>query len=236
MNLHQRLYLLSHNPMVSIMPFVNEVLTVVRQLESIKRKPQKDEITDKLLIGLHSSFAAVHTNLSLHTPEPSVKEITATLKEFEDNETLRPSFSAPINSSIKEETLLYANKAHRQGSRATGSRTRYDDFDWGNTKSRDGVCFRCGRSSHVAQNCMADMPTDIKEPILNHHAHCAHIVTENTLSLALAQLPADDPLTLALSRDHHVHTAIDSSGWRIFGPDEDVPIEFRTSDGYVSDD
>ena len=53
----------------------------------------------------------------------------------------------------------------------------------------------------------------------------AHIATEDTLSLALAQLPADDLLTLALSRDHHVHTTIDSSGWRIFGPNEDVPIE-----------
>jgi hypothetical protein len=172
MNLRQWLYSLSHNPTVGVMPFVNEVLTVVHQLESIKCKPQKDEITDKLLIGLHSSFAAVCTNLSLHMAEPSVKEITTTLKEFEDNETLRASFSAPINSSIKEETLLYANKAHCQGSGATGSRTRYDNFDWGNTKSQDGVCFRCGRSSHVTQNCMADtMPTDVKERILNHHAH-----------------------------------------------------------------
>jgi len=46
---------------------------------------------------------------------------------------------------------------------------------------------------------MADMPMDVKECILNHHTHRAHIATENTLSLALAQLPADDPLTLALS-------------------------------------
>jgi len=88
MNLRQWLYSLSHNPTVGIMPFVNEVLTVVHQLESIKCKPQKDEIMDKLLISLHSSFAAVRTNLSLCTPEPSVKEITAALKEFEDNETL----------------------------------------------------------------------------------------------------------------------------------------------------
>jgi hypothetical protein len=88
MNLRQQLYLLSHNPAVGVTPFVNEVLSVVHQLESIKRKPQKDEITDKLLISLHSSFAAVHTNLSLRTPEPSIKEITAALKEFEDNETL----------------------------------------------------------------------------------------------------------------------------------------------------
>ena len=117
------------------MPFVNEVLTVVHQLESIKHKPQKDENTDKLLIGLHSSLTAVHTNLSLCMPEPSIKEITVTLKEFEDNETLRPSFSALIDSGIKEETLLYANKAHHHGSGGNGSRVRYDDFDWGNTKN-----------------------------------------------------------------------------------------------------
>ena len=134
MNLHQWLYSLSHNPTVGIMPFVNEVLTVVCQLESIKHKPQKDEIIDKLLIGLHSSFAALCTNLSLRTPEPSIKEITATLKELKDNETLQHSFSALIDSSIKEETLLYANKAHHHPSGGNGSRTRYDDFDWGNTK------------------------------------------------------------------------------------------------------
>jgi hypothetical protein len=231
MNLHQRLYSLSHNPAVGVTPFVNEVLSVVCQLESIKCKPQKDEITDKLLIGLHSSFAAVHTNLALCIPEPSIKEIAAALKEFEDNETLQPSISASIDSAIKEESLLYTNRVHCHGSGGGVPRTRYDDFDWGNTKNRDGVCFHCGHSSHVAQNCMADMP---QERILNHHAHCAHIATEDTLSLALVQLPADDPLTLALSRDHHAHIAIDSSSWRIFGPDEDVPIEFRTADGYVN--
>jgi hypothetical protein len=42
MNLHQRFYALSHDPVVGIMPFVNDVLTVIRQLESINRKPTKD--------------------------------------------------------------------------------------------------------------------------------------------------------------------------------------------------
>jgi len=73
---------------IGVMQFVNNVLTVVCQLKSINGKPTKDQITDKLLIGLHSSFTAVHTNIFLHTPEPSIKEITATLKEFKDNETL----------------------------------------------------------------------------------------------------------------------------------------------------
>jgi hypothetical protein len=54
---------------------------------------------------------------------------------------------------------------------------------------------------------------------LNNHAHCAHIATKDALSLALVQLPADDPLIIALSQNHHAHTAIDSLDWHIFGPD-----------------
>jgi len=88
MNLCQHFYALSHNHAVGVMQFVNNVLTVVCQLKSINGKPTKDQIMGKLLIGLHSSFTAVHINIFLHTPEPSIKEITATLKEFKDNETI----------------------------------------------------------------------------------------------------------------------------------------------------
>jgi len=54
-------------------------------------------------------------------------------------------------------------------------------------------------------------------------------------SLAVAQLPANDPLILALAEGHQVHTAtVDAP--HIFSVSEDVPEEFRTIDGYVSDD
>ena len=36
MNLRQCFYLLSHDPTISVIPFTNQVLTVVHQLESIK--------------------------------------------------------------------------------------------------------------------------------------------------------------------------------------------------------
>jgi hypothetical protein len=35
MNLRQHFYALSHDPVVSVMPFINDVLTVVCQLKSI---------------------------------------------------------------------------------------------------------------------------------------------------------------------------------------------------------
>jgi hypothetical protein len=97
------------------------------------------------------------------------------------------------------------------------------------------------------------MPTDVKDRILNHHAHFAtasddiaqaHLATNvNSITLAptilsqdkLAHFAPDDPLILALSMNHQAHTAINGAH-RIFGPDEDVPIEFRTVDSYVSDD
>jgi hypothetical protein len=155
-----------------------------------------------------------------------------TVKEFEDNETLQPSASAPIDSVIKEESLLYAQKCGRHGSRGGESKPKFDDFDWGNSKGRDGVCFHCRRSGHIAGKCVADMPTGAKERVLNHHAH---IVKEDVFNLTIAQLPADDPLILALGEGHQAHAAIEN-GPHIFSVSEDVPEEFRTVNGYISND
>jgi len=206
MNPCQHFYSLSHDPTIGIIPFTNQVLAVVCQLESIK-------------------------------------EITAALKEFEENETLCHAYSTP-NNSIKQELLLYANKAGRHGSGGGGFKTKFEDFNWGNSRRREGVCWCCGRSGHIAQNCVADMPADMKEHILNHHAHFttsepddiaqAHLATDNINSILaptilsqdqLAHFAPDDPLILVLSTNHQAHTVIDGA-CRIFEPDEDVPVEF----------
>jgi hypothetical protein len=132
---------------------------------------------------------------------------------------------------IKEESLLYAHKGSHHGSGRGGSKPKFDDFDWGNSKGRDGVCFRCGHSGHVVGKCVANMPVDAKEHVLNHHAHVA---TEDLFSLAIAQLPANDSLILTLAKGHQAHC--NRNAPHIFSVAEDVPEEFRTVDGYVSDD
>ena len=78
------------------------------------------------------------------------------------------------------------------------------------------------------------MPAKVKDHALGHHAHFTTKYID--LYTALAHLPADDPLILAHTQDHQAHTAIDPVGWCIFGPDEDVPPQFWTTDGYISDE
>jgi hypothetical protein len=85
--------------------------------------------------------------------------------------------------------------------------------------------------NHITGKCVSNMPTDTKERVLNHHAH---IVTEDVFSLVVAQLPADNPLILTLAEGHQAHTAIEDAP-RIFSVSEDVPEDFQTINGYVSD-
>ncbi|KIM83651.1 hypothetical protein PILCRDRAFT_432463 [Piloderma croceum F 1598] len=40
-------------------------------------------------------------------------------------------------------------------------------------RTAERVCWRCGRENHVARNCVADMPDDVKRKVANH----ANIVT-----------------------------------------------------------
>jgi hypothetical protein len=66
--------------------------------------------------------------------KPSVKDITATLKQLKDNKTLGPSFSALIDIVVKDESALYVNKRHYHGSIESGSKPWFDDFNWKNSK------------------------------------------------------------------------------------------------------
>jgi hypothetical protein len=195
------------------------------------------------LISLHSSFAAVCTNLSFCTPKPSIiKEIISALKESEDNKTMCSMYSAPPNSTIKEETLLHTNKGYHHGNSGGGLERNLMILTWGNTKGHGSACFCCGHSGHITQKCVADMPCDVKDHILSQHTHVvtsddiahAHLVTNNIDSLTLTllilsqdqliHLALNDPI-LVLSASYQAHTMINST-YHNLEPDKDVPVEF----------
>jgi hypothetical protein len=177
MALRQKFYSLTHDPAVGITVFIDAVFSIVRQLAAIGHKPDDLEISDKLLIGLHQSWAPVCTALTLceKTEKPEVELITSTLKQFEANELLvaapGPLVKVEKSEPSLAESALYI-KSRGGGSKGSkGHGRNFEECDWGNTKEREGVCWRCGREGHVAKNCIADMPEDIKRTIVNH----AHI-------------------------------------------------------------
>jgi hypothetical protein len=171
--LRQHFYSLSHNPSLSIVVFIDAVLSIARQLASIGHKLDDLEISDKLLIGLHQSWAPVRTALTLRekSEKPEIEKITTALKQFESNESLlakpNPSVKVEESESNSGESSL-AVKGHGGGSKGSKYRGRSDEYDWGNSRGQDDVCWRCGRGGHVARLCVADMPQEVKQKIFDH--------------------------------------------------------------------
>ena len=81
MALHQQFYSLMHDPAVGITVFIDAIFSIVRQLGTIGHKPDDLKITNKLLIGLHKSWAPVHTALTLRkkSEKPEIELITSAL-------------------------------------------------------------------------------------------------------------------------------------------------------------
>jgi hypothetical protein len=166
MALRQQLYLLMHNPAVSITVFIDAVFSIVQQLGTIGHKPDNLEISEKLLIGLHQLWAPVRTVLTLHekTETPEIELITSTLKQFKVNESLVAVPGLQVKAGQSEPSLAESSlyvKSQRGGFKGSKGHGRHsEECDWGNTKEREGVCWRCGREGHMVRNCVANMPEE----------------------------------------------------------------------------
>jgi len=99
------------------------------------------------------------------TEKPEIQLITSALKQFEANESLvaapGPQVKAEQSEPSLAELALYM-KSRGGGFKGSKGHGRHsEECDWGNTKERKGVCWRCGRENHLAKNCIADMPEDM---------------------------------------------------------------------------
>ena len=113
--LWQQFYSLLHNPSLSIIVFINIILSITQQLAAIGHKLDDLEISDKLLIRLHKSWASVHTALTLRekSKKPEIEKITTALKQFEANELLLGTFTALVKDEEAESVLVV--KSHGGG-------------------------------------------------------------------------------------------------------------------------
>ncbi|KAF7372534.1 CCHC-type domain-containing protein [Mycena venus] len=102
---------------------------------------------------------------------------------------LGSDISEKLSESVAESIKKEEEDEEDEGSRAMaaimgrGSRKgARGEFDWGNSKERDGVCHHCGRSGHIARRCIADMPEDVKNKILASN-NSAAVVEEEIIEI-----------------------------------------------------
>ena len=202
MSLRRQFFSVTHDPSRDVSTFIDSVLSIVRQLEAIGRKPDEDEVLDKILVSLDPSFASISTMISLQNPAYSIDAARHTLTEFEAN--LKSRVTQP-----KPDIAMYGGASKSrfggEGGVQPGGGRFSDEIDWTNTRRREGVCFRCGRSGHTAQYCVADMPEEVKRRILKPR-DSAHAASEDStfsdLSSHFSQLKTDDIASIA--NDHSV--------------------------------
>ena len=159
--LHQQFFSVTHDPSLPVSTFLEDVFSIVRKLDAIGHKPTDLEVSDKILIGLDRSWGPVRTSIVLQPKTYTIDEITSALKQYEANES---SGEVAVKKESGESALVVRGKGGRSKTRnESGDEDRESgEFDWGNSKNREGVCYRCGRPGHIARNCDADMPADIK--------------------------------------------------------------------------
>ena len=121
MVLCQQFYSLMHDPAVNIIIFTDAILSIVQQL-GVGHKPDDLKISNKLLIGLHKSWAPFCTALLLcEKPEkPEIEKITSVLKQFEANELLVAVPGPPVK--IEQSELSLAELALYSKSQGAGSK------------------------------------------------------------------------------------------------------------------
>ena len=134
-----------HDPTVGIAVFIDTIFPVVQQLGTIGYKLNDLEITNKLLIGLHKSWAPVYTVLTLHekSKKPNIKLITSMLKQFKANKSLVAAPGPLVKVEQPElslaESALYMKS--QGGGTKRGHGEKLEEFNWGNSKEQEGVCW-----------------------------------------------------------------------------------------------
>jgi hypothetical protein len=168
LSLRNQFYSVRHDPTKPVSLFIETVQSIARQLKTIGHAPGANEVEDIILLRLDPSFESIRSSLITRKDTPTLTEIISAVKQFEQNQEV----INPDRSLKKEEDNAAMMSAKTFG-------TKFTTFDWGNQEKREGVCYRCGKSGHVAAKCIHDMPKKVKDAIIGNkpeeHAEIAQV-------------------------------------------------------------
>lgn len=162
--LKRRLYNPTHDPSRPVMDYINDIVNAHTSLSDLGHTPPSVDITDSILMHLHSSYDVVRASLVTQSSEPSLETIKKVLDDFYRDGQLKGS-----GGGLLDQSALYVRKGKDRSSRRKAESSDDDDsdtgYDWGNTRGGD-ACHRCGRPGHRSSKCIVDMPQKVKDQII----------------------------------------------------------------------
>ena len=186
-----------HNPNEHVDIFLESVTKAKAQLEAIGIKVDDDATKDVILGNLDESFKDVKTSLLTQPTKPSLDIIHSILST--SNPLINPEANikskvgdiALATSKFRERRSGSGKKGEQGSGKGDAAKGRDDDRGyWWCDPTHDNHCHRCGRTGHIAPQCVTDMPLNIKSWVLSRPP--------------LLRLPEKDP---AHEFSHYIHVA-----------------------------
>lgn len=160
MTYKRALYTPVHDPSCPISDYINGVVAASDGLGRLQHSVPKNDVVDSIIMNLHESWTLQRTLLMSHKTEPDLAIVKEQLLRHErDNKLL----DAPDEAHAARSG---GRSSHRKPPRPARSRSRSPKYDWLNTKGRD-ACHRCGLPGHRSSRCVSDMPSHIKDQIMD---------------------------------------------------------------------
>jgi gag-polypeptide of LTR copia-type len=156
--------------------YIQTVTTGFEALKNFGEQISDTTVGDHILRHLHPSYHSVRTTILAQETEPSLAKIKAILLGSASSDTYIKS--EPIDAALA--TRFGGSHGGGSGKEKSSSRQepvtdgfREGKFTWCNKDNADG-CHRCGRDGHISRLCARDMPSSIKELVLQGtRAHAA---------------------------------------------------------------
>ncbi|KAG6864478.1 hypothetical protein C0991_009226 [Blastosporella zonata] len=151
-----------HDPTCPIKIYIQATTAAFQALKDLKESISNTTIGDHLLRHLDPSYFAVRTSILSQETEPDLAKIKATLIG-----------SASSDYAIKTEVGLSARPGgiERFGrGKPSRSEPAVEGFNEGKftwcDKANSDACHRCGRDGHISRLCARDMPSPIKDLVI----------------------------------------------------------------------
>ncbi|RXW11748.1 hypothetical protein EST38_g14107 [Candolleomyces aberdarensis] len=157
--LKRRLYNPVHDTSRPVLEYVSDIINAHASLADLRHSPPTIDIIDSILMHLDPSFDIVRSSLVTQSSDPSLETIKKVLDDFyRDGKAKGSGVGEP-------EAAMFTRRG--KGTRRRDEEEEEEEYyDWGNTRGGD-ACHRCGRPGHRSSKCIADMPQNVKDNIIN---------------------------------------------------------------------